>query len=112
MNKSFKIILLVLSVLRSEVILSQAANDWIDYNQTYFKIKIAEDGIYRISRQELISAGVPTSSIDPRSLSLYRNGTEIAIHVQGQAVHPTGLKQASMIHEATLHTRELVYPHG
>ncbi len=63
----------------------QGANDWIDYNQTYFKIKVAQDGIYRISRQELTNAGVPTSSIDPRSISLYHNGVEQAIHVQGQA---------------------------
>lgn len=59
-------------------------NEWIDYSQQYYKIKIVEDGVYRISQQELASAGVPTGTFDPRNLQLFRDGVEQYIYVAGE----------------------------
>ena len=84
-SKAFKYIVAGLFSLGPIVAAGQDANNWIDYNQRYFKIKLAEDGIYRITRQELADAGVPVTTIDPRRLQLYYYGIEQAIHVQGQA---------------------------
>jgi len=60
-------------------------NEWIDFNQSYFKFKIAEDGIYRISQSELIDVGFPVSTIDPRKIQLFHLGQEVAIELSGQA---------------------------
>ncbi len=63
---------------------AQHGNEWINYNQTYYKIKLAEDGIYKVSYDDLLEAGFPVSSVDPRRIQLFFRGTEQAIWVEGQ----------------------------
>lgn len=53
--------------------------EWIDYSKTYFKIKVAENGIYRIDFQTLESAGFPAGSVPASEWRLYRNGQQEAI---------------------------------
>lgn len=59
-------------------------NEWINYSQRYYKIKIARDGIYRIDSLTLATAGIPLSTIDPRKFQLYNKGTQQHIYVQGE----------------------------
>ncbi len=54
-------------------------NEWINYSNDYYKIKVTEDGIYRISFQELQNAGVPASSINGSEYSLMYMGVEVPI---------------------------------
>lgn len=63
---------------------AQAPNSWINFSQTYYKIPVAADGIYRLTYTDLQSAGLPLGSIDPRRLNLYHRGVEQAIIVTGQ----------------------------
>ena len=42
-------------------------NEWIDFSKTYFKIKVAEDGIYRIGYQTLTDAGFPAGAVPAES---------------------------------------------
>ncbi|MGL1887077.1 MAG: C25 family cysteine peptidase [Reichenbachiella sp.] len=60
-------------------------NEWIDFNQNYFKISIGENGIYKLTRTELASAGFPVGSVDPRKIQLFHLGQEIALHVEGES---------------------------
>jgi hypothetical protein len=60
------------------------ANDWIVPTQQYYKITTADDGIYRISYDDLIDAGIPVSAINPRNIQIFHRGNEQAILVQGQ----------------------------
>lgn len=62
----------------------QVGNEWINYNQEYFKIPIAREGIYRVSYIDLQAAGFPVNSIDPRNIQLFHRGVEHAIYVEGQ----------------------------
>jgi len=57
---------------------------WIDYNSEYLKIGVNKDGIYRINYDDIISAGINLSSIDPRTFKLILRGTEIHIYVKGE----------------------------
>ena len=59
-------------------------NEWIDYSQKYYEIKVAENGIYRISFANLISAGIPVNSIDPRTFQVFGRGKQVAIFIQGE----------------------------
>lgn len=59
-------------------------NEWIDYTQDYYKFQVAEDGVYRITFQDLQNAGLPVSSINPKNISLYKNGEEQLIYVKGE----------------------------
>ena len=51
-------------------------NEWIDYSKQYFKIKVAEDGVYRIVYQTLVSAGIPVSDFPAGQFRLYRYGVQ------------------------------------
>ena len=61
----------------------ELGNEWLNYNQTYFKIKITQKGIYQLSFNELKIAGFPIS-INPQKMQLFRNGQEQAIYVKGE----------------------------
>lgn len=63
----------------------QTTNDWINYDQNYFKFPIAEDGIYRIDFQELVNAGINISVLDPENLQIFAKGKEIPIYIQGDS---------------------------
>ncbi|MCB0396358.1 MAG: hypothetical protein KDD36_06880 [Flavobacteriales bacterium] len=64
---------------------AQYGNEWINYQQTYFKFPITSDGIYRISFTTLANAGVPVNTIDPRNLQIFGRGQEIFIYVEGES---------------------------
>lgn len=56
-------------------------NEWIQFDQSYFKIPITEDGLYRMTRAELESAGIPMTTIEGNQLRLYHLGQEIPVYV-------------------------------
>ncbi|MFM2135599.1 MAG: hypothetical protein RL021_999, partial [Bacteroidota bacterium] len=60
-------------------------NEWINYGQPYFKVKVWQDGIYRISRPALAVSGAILNGVDPRKFQLYRNGEQQYIHVSGES---------------------------
>ncbi|GAB4021706.1 hypothetical protein GCM10028808_67400 [Spirosoma migulaei] len=58
---------------------------WINYAQAYYKIPIAENGLYRITTTELKKAGLPVNQIDPTTIQVVHRGVEQAIYVEGEA---------------------------
>jgi len=59
-------------------------NGWINYNQQYYTLKIAEDGIYRIDSTTLANAGIPISTINPKNIQIFARGVEIPIYIEGE----------------------------
>jgi hypothetical protein len=51
-------------------------NEWIDFSKTYFKIKVADDGVYRVGYQTLVAAGIPVGSVSASQFRLYRYGVQ------------------------------------
>jgi len=51
-------------------------NEWIDHAKTYYKIRVADDGIYRIPYQTLADAGFPVAAAPAAELRLYRYGRQ------------------------------------
>ncbi|MBL0742793.1 C25 family cysteine peptidase [Chryseolinea lacunae] len=62
----------------------QSGNEWIDFNQPYFKIPVARDGIYRLTYADLQAAGFPLSGVNPTRLQLFHRGKEQALYVAGE----------------------------
>ncbi len=60
------------------------SNEWIDYSQKYYKIKIATDGIYRLDSLTLVNSGVPVNLIDAHNFQLFNKGKEQAIYIEGE----------------------------
>ncbi len=58
-------------------------NEWINYNSTYYKVYVYNDGICRIPYQALVNAGLPPG-VDPRSFQIFCGGEEQYIYVHGE----------------------------
>lgn len=59
-------------------------NDWISPNQTYYKIKVAQKGIYRLNYATL-NQQIPTlTSVNPKNFQLFKNGKEVPVYIQGE----------------------------
>ncbi len=64
--------------IRAQVV----GNEWIDYNKSYYRIRVIDDGIYRLDASELATAGVPVNNIAVNKYQLFRRGLEVAISVR------------------------------
>lgn len=52
---------------------------------TPLKISVNQDGIYRITYDDLVNAGIKVPRvIDPKGIKLFNKGEEIAIYVKGE----------------------------
>jgi hypothetical protein len=79
------LLLLVWLLLGSTVLHAQTydyGNAWYNPNADYLRFKVAEDGIYRVSAQQLMQAGFDTTGIDPSNLHLLYRGVEQFIHIE------------------------------
>jgi hypothetical protein len=59
---------------------AQYGNEWINYNQSYYKIPITKTGIFRLTYDDLSTAGLPVNTIDPRNIQIFRRGAEQSIN--------------------------------
>ncbi len=58
-------------------------NEWINYGQTYYKIKVLNSGMHRLTYNDLAAAGI--SNVNPQKFQLFRRGRELAVYVNGQS---------------------------
>ena len=47
-------------------------NEWIEYDQSHFKIMVAEDGLYRVDYQTLVDQGIPLSTLQGNQLQIFQ----------------------------------------
>ncbi len=59
-------------------------NEWIKPNQTYYKIKIAQQGVFKIDSATLIQFGVNLNGINPNKFQIFKNGEEVSCFVKGE----------------------------
>ena len=62
-------------------------NEWINYNQSYYKINILKDGLYKITAANLAAAGI--TGVDPDKFQIFRRGKELAIYVKKTPANST-----------------------
>lgn len=78
----FLSILLILTL--GSLIAQPYGNEWINYNQRYYKFPVFEEGVYRINYNTLANAGIPLASIDPRTIQVYNREQQVPIYVRGE----------------------------
>ena len=63
-------------------------NEWVNYNQKYFKIKIGVAGVYHIDYTTLIDAAIEMQldlgQVNPRKWQMFYQGKEVPIYVAGE----------------------------
>ena len=57
---------------------------------TFYRLSIAKDGVYKIDRNWMVSAGIDPSNIDPRSVRMYGNGGRM-LPMENDVDRPLGL---------------------
>jgi hypothetical protein len=67
-------------------------NEWINYSQYYYKIKVAQNGIYRIDSTALAKAGIPVNTINNSNYQVYFRGQQQYIYVRSKT---TNLSEAN-----------------
>lgn len=77
----YSVILLLFAVAATA---QPLGNEWINPSQQYFKITVAEDGVYQVTQQSLAAAGAPVGSIDPQHLQVFYRGQEVPVFVAGE----------------------------
>ncbi|MBN2728039.1 MAG: hypothetical protein JXR53_02340 [Bacteroidales bacterium] len=60
-------------------------NEWINYSQSYYKIRVGNDGVFRINYSTLVSEGIPITTFDPRQIQIFAKGVEQYIYVKGES---------------------------
>ncbi len=64
--------------------LNDTTGNWIDYNKTYVKLGIPDDGIYKITYNNLIEYGINPSNINTKTLKIHYKGSQIPLRVIGE----------------------------
>jgi len=83
LNSKIKLIFLLLQLLSFSA-LAQYGNEWISYSHSYYKIRVADNQIFKLDYNSLKDAGLPVNNINPRTFQIYHNGEEQHIWVEGE----------------------------
>ncbi len=82
-KKLFTLLILLVSIISHAQ--QRFGNEWINSTQSYYKITLNKDGIYRINFNALQQASVPISSINPKNFQLFHFGKEQPIYIAGES---------------------------
>ena len=74
-----KRILTILLLLAASHVMGQPFNnEWIKFNQTYYKFKVGISGVYRIPQSTLASNGLSVAAV--QNIQLWRNGEQVPFY--------------------------------
>ena len=62
------------------------SNEWIDFDQDYYYIEVAEDGLYKLSQEALVEAGLINDDIKGSDIRVYHMGQEQTIYVSSDDI--------------------------
>ncbi|MGB1204179.1 MAG: C25 family cysteine peptidase [Chitinophagales bacterium] len=82
MKNLFAIITLFLFQLSFLQAQTTYTNDWIDFDKTYYEIKVIENGLHRISATSLAAENLP---LTPDFYQLYNKGKEVPFYIHNPA---------------------------
>lgn len=73
-------------LLLSNTVFGQSTfgNEWIKDGQKYLRIKVSEDGVYRISYSQLSNTSFLSGNPNPKNFQIFYRGVEIPLHVEGE----------------------------
>lgn len=63
---------------------AQYGNEWVKFNQPYYKISVAKNGLYRLTYTDLQQAGFPVGTTNPQRIQVFHRGVEQRIRVAGE----------------------------
>lgn len=79
--KRILFLLCILSMQFNTIAQKQYGNEWINPDKEYLKLKVAEDGVYRVSYEEMEAAGFLRGNTNGRDFELINYGKECALFI-------------------------------
>ncbi|HTN22114.1 MAG TPA: C25 family cysteine peptidase [Pelobium sp.] len=83
MRKYFLLITILFVLICSKSYAQTYGNEWINFTQKYVKIKISEEGIYKITYNDIINSGFQTGNFNPLKFKIFTKGIEIPLYITG-----------------------------
>ncbi|MFC2083838.1 type IX secretion system sortase PorU [Bacteroidota bacterium] len=65
---------LVKNIAKEQVKLPKASKNSVLANGTWYRFETPEEGVYKISYNDLNNVGIDAASVDPRTIKIYNNG--------------------------------------
>jgi hypothetical protein len=65
-------------------------NEWIQYSQSYYKIKVADDRLVRVPYETMVAAGIPMGTLIGDNFQLFLRGQEVPIYVSNAGLMGSG----------------------
>ena len=84
MKRIIPFLFLLQCIFSLRVTAQNYGNEWINYNQSYYKFSVFKDGLYRIPISSLFALGLP-STISGSQLQMFRDGKEVTLFVTNAA---------------------------
>src|SRR5262245_22645630 len=73
-----RILTILLIMTASQLMGQQFNNEWINFNQTYYKFKVGSTGLYRLNQSVLSGAGLGGAQV--QNIQLWRNGKQVSFY--------------------------------
>lgn len=70
------------SIYFSTLTAQNLSNEWINLSQTYYKLGIAKTGVYKLTKEDLVNAGIPVSKYNFEQVQLFFKGKQIPCYVK------------------------------
>jgi hypothetical protein len=83
MKKTLLILLYLLFTLGSKVFAQSYGNEWINYSQKYTKISISEEGLYKITYDDVFNKKFSLGNLDPLKFQIFNKGKEVPLFITG-----------------------------
>ncbi len=80
-NWKSTILLLTTLLIWSQAQSQTFGNEWINYSQNYYSIKIVNDGVYRLDSASMANAGIPVGSIASENFQIFGKEREVPLYV-------------------------------
>ncbi|MEK6571294.1 MAG: hypothetical protein AABZ61_07995, partial [Bacteroidota bacterium] len=61
------------------------SRDWFDPTSPYVKLLIAQDGLYKLTYNDVAAAGINVSAINPQTLKVFNLGSQVPLFVAGES---------------------------
>ncbi|MDZ4824616.1 MAG: C25 family cysteine peptidase [Flavobacteriales bacterium] len=59
-------------------------NEWINYDQQYWRFPVSASAFYKITYQALLNSGFPVGDINPQNIQVFGRGKQVHIKISGE----------------------------
>ena len=77
-----KLLLLILLFFNLNSFSQKYGNEWINYNQKYYRFPIVQNGIYKIDFNALSNSGIPVNALNSDNFQLFGKEKELPLHIE------------------------------